>query len=202
MMVMQMVGQSLDKLLKARERFSLKTVLLILANVSKPLEYLHNKKFVHRDLKPGNMAVGLPGETSSRIYILDLGLATRYMNADDKPIAFETDLDFVGTSRYCSVAAHVGHSQYPCDDLQSLVFILVYLQRGSLPWQGKKKAEAVKLKQAFTPPPMWQALWNTSVQARQADCGRVDWQAVRQWTKDRMDEQMYSDDGLYDWQLD
>jgi len=43
------------------------------------IEFLHNHEYVHRDVKPDNFCLGL-GKTSHRIYMIDLGLAKRYIS--------------------------------------------------------------------------------------------------------------------------
>jgi len=46
-----------------------------------PVEDLHGIGYLHRDVKPGNFAVGRAEEQKQRnMYILDYGLARRYLN--------------------------------------------------------------------------------------------------------------------------
>lgn len=44
---------------------------------------------------------------------------------------------FVGTRKFASIAAHKGMKQGKKDDMESLLYTLVYLLKGELPWQGK-----------------------------------------------------------------
>ena len=76
-LIMQLMGKSLEDLINIKKTFPIKTVCLIGYQMINVLEYIHNKHFVHRDLKPDNFVVGL-NELSKYLYLLDFGLAKKY----------------------------------------------------------------------------------------------------------------------------
>ena len=83
-MVMDLLGPSLEDLFNyCNRRFTLKTVCMLAREMILRLEYVHNKSFMHRDIKPDNFAVGLKDQANV-IHLLDYGLSKRYRNPTTK----------------------------------------------------------------------------------------------------------------------
>lgn len=122
------------------------------------VEHIHSRNFIHRDITPDNFLMGVR-KRGNMVYIIDFGLSKRFRDPETcLHILFREDKNFIGTTRYASVNAHLGVKQAHRDGLESLAFILIYFLCGSLPWQGlkatsKKKHECIVRDKKMTTSP-------------------------------------------------
>ncbi|CAJ0598537.1 unnamed protein product [Cylicocyclus nassatus] len=148
-LVMQLVGKSLAGLKNARPLrvFSMSTGLGVGIQCLEACEDLHKYGFIHRDLKPANYACGL-GDKKRIIYILDFGIARKYLNAKGEMKAPRRMVKFKGTIRFASIACHMNIEMGPKDDCESWFYLLLdlVLERGLL-WKSiYNKDNVLKLK--------------------------------------------------------
>ena len=137
-LMMELLGPSLEDLFDLCNRqFSLKTILSLADQMICRIEFLHSRHFVHRDIKPDNFLIGLD-KNKSLLYICDFGLCKKFRDENGKHIPSKEGKSLVGTARYASIYSHLGYEQSRRDDLESLVYSLIYFSRGSLPWMGIK----------------------------------------------------------------
>ena len=138
-LIMELLGHSLENLFQSKNRkFSLKTTCMLGIQMVDRIEYVHSRKFIHRDIKPDNFAMGR-NKNGHILYILDFGLSKKFWSSSRQShIPFITGKKLTGTARYASVNALSGYEQSRRDDLESIGYIIMYFLRGSLTWQGLK----------------------------------------------------------------
>jgi len=157
-LVLDLLGPSLEDLFNfCSRRFTMKTVLMLADQMIGRIEYVQNKNFIHRDIKPDNFLMGI-GRHCNKVYLIDFGLAKKYReNHTKQHIPYREDKNLTGTARYASINAHLGIEQARRDDMESLGYVLMYFNRSSLPWQGlraatkKQKYEKISEKKMSTP---------------------------------------------------
>jgi serine/threonine protein kinase len=97
---------------------------------------MHSCNFLHRDLKPNNIAVGV-GQKAGIVYLIDFGLSKQFRDPNTHMhIPYINMHGLTGTAVFASIHSHIGWELGRQDDLELLAYILIYFLRGSLPWQS------------------------------------------------------------------
>jgi len=213
-MVIDLLGPSLEDLFSfCNRKFSLKSTLMLADQMINRVEYMHAKNFIHRDIKPDNFLIGL-GKKANQVHVIDFGLAKKYRDSKTQQhIPYRENKALTGTARYASVNTHLGIEQSRRDDLEAVGYVLMYFNRGSLPWQGlkanskKEKYEKIMEKKMSTPvevlckhfPCEFTTYLNYCRSLRFED--RPDYAYLRRLLKDLFFREGYQYDFVFDWTI-
>ena len=107
------------------------------------IEALHSARVIHRNLTPSSVYVS-PKKYDSTLYLTNFGFSKKYITSEGKHIPFKVGKGMVGCARYCSLSCSKYEEISRKDDLENLMYLLLYLNMGSLPWQGLGKNEKIK----------------------------------------------------------
>ncbi|KAG1906130.1 kinase-like domain-containing protein [Suillus fuscotomentosus] len=134
-LVLELLGPSLHNLFLARYgKFSLETVANLGDQLLSRLKYIHSHGYVHGDIKPQNVVMGL-GDLKHTTFIIDFGVAKEFWDTSTSVhIPFRQGRRLTGTPAFASINNHLGVEPGRCDDLESLTYMLIYFLQGSLPW--------------------------------------------------------------------
>ncbi|CAK5072258.1 unnamed protein product [Meloidogyne enterolobii] len=144
--VMSLVGPGLDKLVKARpgRRFSPGTAIGVSIQMVNALRALHGIGYLHRDIKPANTTTGRKEEGEQQIiYVLDFGIARKFMHSDGSLMRPRESARFRGTPRYAATSAHIKREYARKDDMESWFYMMVEIFAGKLPWSGVGDMDAI-----------------------------------------------------------
>lgn len=118
------------------------------------LSQLHRIGFIHRDLKPHNFVLEHPSLVDPdhlypKIYLIDFGLSSMYVDSDGVHLPRATGVGYRGTFKYLSIRNHRGIQPSRRDDLESLAYTALMLLEGRLPWdciKDKNHGRAIRFK--------------------------------------------------------
>jgi len=213
-MVIDLLGPSLEDLFNfCQRKLSLKTVLMLADQMINRVEYVHMKNFLHRDIKPDNFLIGLM-KKANQVHVIDFGLAKKFRDSrTQQHIPYRENKNLTGTARYASINTHLGIEQSRRDDLEAVGYVLMYFNRGSLPWQGLKanskreKYEKIMEKKMSTPvdvlckhfPPEFVTYLTCCRSLRFED--RPDYTHLKRLLKDLFFREGYQYDFVFDWTI-
>ncbi len=140
-------GEPLSRLLHAR-RLEMRAFLTLASAITAALDAVHQRRILHKDIKPQNILVTAAGE----IYLVDFGLAVRL--AEETPRALRPDA-IEGTLAYMS-PEQTGRMNRVVDarsDLYSLGVTFYEMLVGELPFPATDPMELVYSHIARRPAP-------------------------------------------------
>ncbi len=121
-------GNSLDELIRDKRLLPLQEVLDISVQVCQALEHAHQKRIVHRDIKPHNILV----DTKGKVKVTDFGIAKAISSATITHAG-----GMLGSVQYFSPEQAKGERATEQSDIYSLAIVVYEMLTGKLPFSGE-----------------------------------------------------------------
>jgi serine/threonine-protein kinase len=123
-MVMEVIhGNSLRDILASNGPMDVESVLQVLLQAARPIDYVHSHNVIHKDLKPENIVITDAGE----VKIIDFGTATLHNKIHENDV-------IVGTPEFMSPEQFRGDIVGPAGDIYALGIIAYMMFTGCFPF--------------------------------------------------------------------
>ena len=117
---------------KQRARFPIDHAKVYLYQTIKALDYVHQKRICHRDLKPDNLLID---PERLKLKLIDFGCAKVLVRG-------QPNVSYICSRYYRAPELMFGATEYTCTvDMWSVGTILVELMLGHLPFQGQDSTQ-------------------------------------------------------------
>jgi len=140
-MVIGLLGNSISSYVEKNGKFNLEMAHSIGLKMLGIIKFIHDKELIHRDIKPDNFLFGLNGDgtiNTEKIYLIDFGFCKSYKRSNGEHIENKALTKIIGTPNYISINVHNLLQPSRRDDLESIIYILIYMLYGLLEWDREK----------------------------------------------------------------
>ncbi|MDA3963876.1 MAG: protein kinase [Planctomycetota bacterium] len=142
-------GGTCMQLLRSRGPLPPGEALEVIRLTAKALQYAHENRLIHRDVKPDNIMVG----ANNMVKLADLGISKTFDEAE----AEGRPKKVVGTPHYMAPEAAMGKKIDHRVDIYSLGTTLYHMLAGTTPYHGKSATSVLKAHIKEAPEPLAEA---------------------------------------------
>lgn len=134
-LVIDLLGNSLkSELVRNATKNNLEIVLNFGKKIISKLMILHENKIIHRDIKPDNILLNSDNSFED-IFLVDFSFCKKYIHSNGEHILKNKINKFIGSVNYISLNVHDLIEPSRRDDLESVIYILIYLYCEKLDWE-------------------------------------------------------------------
>ncbi len=145
-------GESLEQLLKRKRTLTIPEFLEVFFQVCDALIHAHKQSIVHRDIKPGNIAISERPNGSWKVKVLDFGIAKLLDERPDEAGKLTPTGNLVGSPFYMSPEQGQGLEVTTRSDNYALGCVMWHCLTGEPPFQSETVLETIT-QHIQSPPP-------------------------------------------------
>jgi len=149
-MVINLLGDSIQSYIEKTGKMNLDAILSIGLKMLDIIKFIHDKGLIHRDIKPDNFLFGINSDGSiniERVYLIDFGFCKSYKKPDGEHIDNTVLTNIIGTPNYISINVHNLNQPSRRDDVESSLYIMIYMMFGSLLWESHNIEKIIEMKE-------------------------------------------------------
>jgi len=141
-------GESLRNAIKRKGKLPIQVALPIAEQMLRALSYVHERKLVHRDIKPDNIFLVMSEGEFHFVKLLDFGVMTLTHARTSRKT-------FAGTPRYAAPEQLLFNADGPAIDVYATALTLYETVAGAMPWgSGTNDFATCKERALVEPPPL------------------------------------------------
>lgn len=163
---MERLGRTLGEIVKEHGLIPESTAARLGVELIGPIQYMHSKNILYVDIKPDNFMLNLGKE--NQVYCVDFGICEKFISAVTGKHKQQVFGAVYGTPTFVGLNCHLGSNASRRDDIEALLYVLIYMIHGSLPWENAKtNEEGAMIKQIVTVEQLCEGLnpsWATMLQ--------------------------------------
>jgi serine/threonine protein kinase len=141
-LVTNLLDYSVSDLVKKQGVLDAKLIIQLGKQMFQRLRVLHDHYLIHRDIKPENFMIDVSTNT---VFLIDFGFCKRY-NYDGTHIEHGSISCMIGTPNFVSINVHKGVEPSRRDDIESCLYVLLYMCLGKLSWEKETDSKNMCLK--------------------------------------------------------
>ncbi|OMJ96055.1 hypothetical protein SteCoe_437 [Stentor coeruleus] len=145
--ILNYLGKSLqNKFLSLNCKFTLSCVLRLAEEFFYRIESLHKAGYIHKDLRPENVATGY-GLNWQSLFLVGFTYSNKYIeNNNGRHVQCFITKTLSSNVNFSSVNVMNKINPSRRDDIESIIYILIYFYCGVLPWISNGKMTEVEIK--------------------------------------------------------
>ena len=149
-MVISLLGDSINSHIQHNGKMDLAIVFTIGIKMLDLIKFIHEKGLIHRDIKPDNFLFGLNTDgtiNTEKIYLIDFGFCKTYKTIEGEHVDEKPLTKIIGTPNYISLNIHNLQQPSRRDDVESIIYIMIYMLFGSLDWESYSIERIIEMKE-------------------------------------------------------